>query len=53
MEDKLYGFNVSSCSLFMSWADTAHSFAQLYLHPWITGGLLVVMVSVPGLWIDG
>ena len=51
IDGKLYTFATSSCSLFVAGADTVHNSAPLFLHPWSMGGLLIVIVSVPFLWI--
>jgi hypothetical protein len=51
VEGKLYTFATPLCSGSISCVDIVHSFAPLFLHPWSTGGLLVIMVSVPSLWI--
>ncbi len=47
----VYILFASSLIWLFCFADTIHSFSWLLLHPWRTGGLLVVMVSVPFLWI--
>ncbi len=51
VEGKLYTFATPLCSGSISCVYIVHSFAPLFLHPWSTGGLLIVMVSVPSLWI--
>ncbi len=51
VKGKLYTFATLSCSGFISCVDIFHSFSPLFLHPWSTGGSLVIMVSVPSLWI--
>ena len=38
------------CSVFVVGADTVQSISPFFIHPWSTGGLLVVIVSVPILW---
>jgi hypothetical protein len=51
IDSKLSTIATSLCSLFVVGADTVHNFAPLFFSPWSTGGLLVVIVSVPFLWI--
>ncbi len=46
-----YMFAIFLHSLSVAAADTVHKFAPFFLHPWSTGGSLVVIVSVPYLWI--
>ncbi len=46
-----YMFATISHSLSVAAADTVHNFAPFFLHPWSTGGSLVVIVSAPFLWI--
>ena len=49
VDGRLYALFASS--LPSSFADTIYRLSPSYLHPWSTGGLLVVIVSVPLSWI--
>ncbi len=46
-----YTFATILHSLSVAAADAVHNFAPFFLHPWSMGGSLVVIVSVPFLWI--
>ncbi len=52
MDGNLYMLCVSSCLIASSVsANTVKKIAVLLLHPWRTGGSLVVMVIIPFLWM--
>ena len=52
MDDREYAFRACLSVLFcVCLVETVHNFAPFALHPWRTGGSLVVMVRVPSLWI--
>ena len=50
-EGKLCTFEISShFFIVVCGTDTAQSVSPFFLHPWSTGGLLILIVSVPSLW---